>query len=60
MKPDREDEHSEALKSRKGVKPLDISDASMNAQVDPLMSAALNGHCRAVAVAAFVANQAKS
>lgn len=56
MKPDHNDEHAEAS-PRKGIEPLDISDAD-NAQVEPLIREALNGHCRAVAVAAFVANEA--
>jgi hypothetical protein len=54
MKPDRNDEHSEALKARRGVEKLVITD---NAQVDPLMADILAGYCKGVAVAAFVANE---
>lgn len=59
MHPDRNDNHAEALKARKGVVPLDISDAD-NAQVDPMIRDILRRHCRAGAIAAFVANEAKS
>ena len=58
MKPDRNDNHAEALMSRRGVKPLDITMPAPNAQVDPLMADILAGHCRAIAAAAFVLTRA--
>lgn len=60
MKPDRNDNHADFVtKARKGVVPLDITDAD-NAQVGEPFRGILAGHCRAIAIAAFVANGAKS
>jgi hypothetical protein len=58
MKPDRDDNHAEALKSRKGVNPLDITMPEPSAKVEPIFNDIIGLHCRAVAVASFVANQA--